>query len=137
VRDVRERHLAFAHARLRRLRHRRQDEFARGQAREGLQVTLRLCAVPAWSPSLSHATRRRFDVCPLATARAERVKPRARTIRMTVPKSGLPDSPSAWYRLSRFKPAFVAIPPIPRARATRPCASRTKSASPDSSAAAI
>ena len=33
--------------------------------------------------------------------------------------------------------AFFAISPMPRARATRPSASRTKSASPDSSAAAI
>jgi hypothetical protein len=38
LRDVRERHLARAQARLRRFRHRRRDELARDQAREGVQV---------------------------------------------------------------------------------------------------
>jgi hypothetical protein len=37
-----------------------------------------------------HATRCLFDVCPLGAGRAESVRPRARTMRMTVPNSGLP-----------------------------------------------
>jgi hypothetical protein len=54
----------------------------------------------------TQAVRRLFDICPLAAGRAERVSPSAPTIRMTVPNSGLPFSPSALYRLSRFKPAY-------------------------------
>src|SRR6202035_5053646 len=61
----------------------------------------------------------------------------ARTMRMTVPNSGLPVSPSALYRLSRFKPEFFAISLMPRARATTPRASRTRFASPVSSAAVM
>src|ERR1700688_2385319 len=71
----------------------------------------------------AQATRRRLDVRP-AAGRAESVRPKARTMRMTVLNSGLPVSPRALYKLSRFKPAFFAISPIPRARATRPRASR-------------
>jgi hypothetical protein len=41
------------------------------------------------------ATLRRFNVCLLVTGRAESVRPRARTMRMTVPNSGLPVSPNA------------------------------------------
>jgi hypothetical protein len=41
------------------------------------------------------ATLRRFNVCPLVAGRAESVRPRARTMRMTVPNSGLPVSPNA------------------------------------------
>jgi hypothetical protein len=37
-------------------------------------------------------------------------------MRMTVPNSGLPVSPSALYKLSRFRPAFFAISAMPRAR---------------------
>ena len=50
---------------------------------------------------------------------AESVNPMARTMRMTVLNSGLPVSPSALYRLSRFKPEFFAISPMPRAHAER------------------
>jgi hypothetical protein len=53
-----------------------------------LRLTLRTC----YSATVQ-ATRRRFDVDPFATERAESVKPEARTIRMTVPNSGLPVSP--------------------------------------------
>jgi probable HAF family extracellular repeat protein len=41
------------------------------------------------------ATRRRLDVRPVAAGRAERVRPKARTMRITVLNSGLPVSPSA------------------------------------------
>jgi hypothetical protein len=37
-------------------------------------------------------------------------------MRMTVLNSGLPVSPSALYKLSRFKPAVFAISAVPRAR---------------------
>ena len=40
-------------------------------------------------------------------------------MRMTVLNSGLPDSPRALYKLSRFKPAVFAISPMPRARADK------------------
>ena len=84
---------------------------------------------------LDEVRRRRSEVLPAAAGRAESVRPKARTMRITVPNSGLPVSPSALYRFSRFKPALFAISLMPRARATRPRASRTKSASPVSSAA--
>src|SRR5208337_2006762 len=71
---------------------------------------------------------RRLDVRPIATGRAERVRPKARTMRMTVLNSGLPVSPSALSKLSRFSPAFFAISTMLRAQGTRPSASRTKSA---------
>ena len=61
----------------------------------------------------------------------------ARMTRITVPNSGLPVAPSALYRLSRFKSAVLATCPMPRARATMPSASRTKAASPVSSAAVM
>ncbi len=41
------------------------------------------------------ATLRRFDARPLVAGCAESVRPRARTMRMTVPNSGLPVSPNA------------------------------------------
>jgi hypothetical protein len=46
-------------------------------------------------PTAAQATLRRFDLCPLVAGRAESVSPRARTMRMTVPNSGFPDSPRA------------------------------------------
>ncbi len=55
-----------------------------------LRLALRTC-----HPAAVQATRRRFDVGPLAAGRAERVRPMARTMRMTVPNSGLPLPPSA------------------------------------------
>jgi hypothetical protein len=39
------------------------------------RFALWLCVVPACAPRLGHATRRRFDACPLAVGRAERVNP--------------------------------------------------------------
>src|SRR5262249_4922235 len=47
--------------------------------------------------------------------------------------SGFPVSPRALYKLTRLRPARLATSPIPRARATTPDASPTKSASPLSS----
>src|SRR5258708_13033386 len=67
-----------------------------------------------------HATRRFFVVRVVSAERADSVSPMARTMRITVLNSGLPVSPSALYKLSRFKPAFFAISPMPRPRPPMP-----------------
>src|ERR1035437_2446975 len=84
-----------------------------------------------------YAARRFLGVRFVSAGRAARVRPRARITRITVLNSGLPVSLSALYRLSRFSSAVLATWLMPRALATRPSASRTKSALPVSSAAVM
>src|SRR5450759_2705404 len=84
-----------------------------------------------------YAARRLLGVRFVSAGRAARVRTRARITRITVLNSGLPVSLSALYRLSRFRLAVLATWLIPRALATMPSASRTKSASPVSSAAVM
>jgi hypothetical protein len=60
------------------------------------RIAAELCAGKSVDqPPSAQATRRRLDVRPAAAGRAESVRPRARTMRMTVLNSGLPASPSA------------------------------------------